>query len=206
MRLPAWIAGYLSFALLGAGAGGSAARAQDDVFTKRVRPVLARHCFKCHGPDEKARKASFGSTCATRPSSPLDRARLRSSRVSPMKASWSDGSSPRTRGSECHPPRPRFRCLKSDKQVLKQWIADGAPNTTHWAFVPPRAVAAAASARCRLAAERDRCVHLRPARGRRAEAVAGGGSRDPDPAPFARPDRPAADARGGRRVRRETVA
>ena len=28
-------------------------------FTRDVRPLLARHCFKCHGPDPKARKAKL---------------------------------------------------------------------------------------------------------------------------------------------------
>jgi hypothetical protein len=26
-------------------------------FARDVRPILARYCFKCHGPDDKARKA-----------------------------------------------------------------------------------------------------------------------------------------------------
>src|SRR5262245_39826721 len=30
-----------------------------DFFTRKVRPILAGHCFKCHGPDEKARKAGL---------------------------------------------------------------------------------------------------------------------------------------------------
>ena len=34
-------------------------RAEQDLFTSRVRPILARHCFKCHGPDDKARKAKL---------------------------------------------------------------------------------------------------------------------------------------------------
>src|SRR3954452_20001159 len=33
-------------------------RAQDE-FAAKVRPILARYCFKCHGPDEKARKAKL---------------------------------------------------------------------------------------------------------------------------------------------------
>jgi hypothetical protein len=28
-------------------------------FLRDVRPLLARHCFKCHGPDEKSRKAGL---------------------------------------------------------------------------------------------------------------------------------------------------
>src|SRR5882672_6937894 len=28
-------------------------------FTQDVRPILAKHCFKCHGPDEGARKAKL---------------------------------------------------------------------------------------------------------------------------------------------------
>src|SRR5258708_34038208 len=34
-------------------------RADDVDFTRDVRPLLSRHCFKCHGPDEKARKAGL---------------------------------------------------------------------------------------------------------------------------------------------------
>jgi hypothetical protein len=30
---------------------------RQDLFTSQVRPILARHCFKCHGPDDQARKA-----------------------------------------------------------------------------------------------------------------------------------------------------
>ena len=33
------------------------ARAVD--FQRDVRPILADHCFKCHGPDEKARKGKL---------------------------------------------------------------------------------------------------------------------------------------------------
>src|SRR4051812_1545744 len=36
-----------------------AAASAEDVFAAKVRPILARYCFKCHGPDDKARKAKL---------------------------------------------------------------------------------------------------------------------------------------------------
>ena len=35
------------------------AHAESVDFLRDVRPVLARHCFKCHGPDDQARKAKL---------------------------------------------------------------------------------------------------------------------------------------------------
>src|SRR6202453_4087449 len=40
-----------------ASADGDPKPSEPDLFTNKVRPILARHCFKCHGPDDKARKA-----------------------------------------------------------------------------------------------------------------------------------------------------
>src|SRR5262249_41644098 len=36
------------------------------------------------------------------------------------------------------PPSTKLALSPEQKQVLKRWIAEGAPYTTHWAFVPPR--------------------------------------------------------------------
>ncbi len=33
--------------------------ADESAFTTEVRPVLAHHCLKCHGPDDKARKGNL---------------------------------------------------------------------------------------------------------------------------------------------------
>ena len=47
----------LPFAVVLLAALPGRAPCSQDVFTAKVRPLLARYCFKCHGPDERARKA-----------------------------------------------------------------------------------------------------------------------------------------------------
>jgi hypothetical protein len=109
-----------------------------DEFTGKVRPILARHCFKCHGPDDKARKAGLrldvrseaikptesGSTAIV-PGQP-DESEL----VSRIFAEDGDELMP--------PPQAKLPLKDEEKQVLKRWIAGGAGYVTHWSFVPPR--------------------------------------------------------------------
>src|SRR5262245_1785081 len=47
----------LLVALLLPTAGARADRPGEDLYAAKVRPILARYCFKCHGPDDGARKA-----------------------------------------------------------------------------------------------------------------------------------------------------
>jgi hypothetical protein len=139
MRLAAKIAGYWGASLVFLGTGLIAVRADDDVFTKRVRPILARHCFKCHGPDEKARKARLRLDVRDEAVKPLESG---STAIVPGKPGDSELVSrvfAEDEGERMPPAAAKLPLSESDKEVLKQWIAEGAPYTTHWAFVPPRA-------------------------------------------------------------------
>src|SRR5260370_20050335 len=51
--------GLLGLSMLVSAVAPRPARADDVDFTRDVRPLLSRHCFKCHGPAEKARKAGL---------------------------------------------------------------------------------------------------------------------------------------------------
>ena len=118
--------------------GEETGRADQDPFTSRVRPILARHCFKCHGPDDKARKAKLRLDVRNEAVKPLASGAVP---IVPGKPEESElvlrifAEDP----SERMPPAAaKLPLAESDKRVLKQWIADGAEYKTHWAFIPPQ--------------------------------------------------------------------
>ena len=111
---------------------------QQDLFTSRVRPMLARHCFKCHGPDDKARKAHL------RLDTRADALKPASSGAIPIVPGKPDESELVSRifaddpGERMPPAAAHLPLTDSDKELLKRWIAEGAEYKTHWAFMPPR--------------------------------------------------------------------
>jgi hypothetical protein len=109
-------------------------RAEPDLFNSQVRPILSRHCFKCHGPDDKARKAKLRLDVraeavrrAIVPGKP-DQSRL----LRRVRSTDPDEVMP--------PPSTKNPLTAEEKRVLERWIAARAEYTPHWAFVPPRQV------------------------------------------------------------------
>ncbi len=108
------------------------ARAADVDFTRDVRPILSRHCFKCHGFDDKARKAKLRLDVrenalkkAIVPGKPDD-----SELVRRIFATADDEIMP--------PPAAKLPLSDAEKQTLKRWVAAGAEYQMHWAFVAPK--------------------------------------------------------------------
>jgi hypothetical protein len=116
-----------------------AARA-GDLFNDKVRPILAGHCFKCHGPDDKARKAKLrldSRAEAVRP------ARSGKAPVVPGKPDRSELVRRTFADADevMPPPGAKNPLTDEEKEVLKSWIAAGAAYNPHWAFVAPREAA-----------------------------------------------------------------
>ncbi|HEY7314677.1 MAG TPA: PSD1 and planctomycete cytochrome C domain-containing protein [Gemmataceae bacterium] len=109
-----------------------------DVFNSKVRPILAKHCFKCHGPDDKARKSKLR----------LDRrdAALRGGRSGqkaivpgrPEQSEMIERIFAEDETGIMPPPSTKNPLTEEDRQILKRWIADGAAYQAHWSFVPPK--------------------------------------------------------------------
>jgi hypothetical protein len=106
-------------------------------FDRQIRPILSENCFACHGPDEQQRKAKLrldtrdGATgnlrggghaiVAGKPDESELLARILS-----------------TDEAERMPPaKTQKRLTAAQIDLLRQWIAQGAPYAQHWAFVAP---------------------------------------------------------------------
>ena len=102
-------------------------------FASQIKPILAIHCWSCHGPDEQARKADLR----------LDRRddALASVAFVPGNASESTLIA-RIESNDPHEqmPPPEFKKPLSlqDRQLLKAWIDAGGKYSQHWAFTPPK--------------------------------------------------------------------
>ncbi|RMG32912.1 MAG: DUF1553 domain-containing protein [Planctomycetota bacterium] len=102
-------------------------------FTTDIRPILARHCFACHGPDAAAREADLR----------LDdrQAAVEAGAITPGKPEDSElirRIQSRDADERMPPPSTRDTLSDREKALLVAWIRQGAPYETHWAFVPPR--------------------------------------------------------------------
>lgn len=107
-------------------------------FSAQIRPILADNCFKCHGPDDAARKSKLRldrSDTALQPAKSGKRA------IVPGKPNESElisrilSEDP----DEVMPPTSTQKKLTTEqKELLRKWVADGAKYQEHWAFVPPR--------------------------------------------------------------------
>ncbi len=99
-------------------------------FGRDILPIFAENCFKCHGPDEKARKAKLH----------LDRQEVALNVIVPGKSAESKlvHRITATDPNEVMPPPKSNRKLSAEqKELLRRWIDQGAPWGRHWAYETP---------------------------------------------------------------------
>jgi len=105
-------------------------------FDLHIRPLIADRCFKCHGPDENARKsdlrldtpqgafAKLSDHYAIVPGKPLESELYRR-----ITASDPDEKMPKS-GSG-------LSLFDYEIQMIRRWIEQGAEWKTHWSFTKP---------------------------------------------------------------------
>ena len=114
----------------------SALAAEDIRFNRDIRPILSENCFYCHGQDPKHReaglrldvrddaiKANEGVTAIV-PGKPEQSEILKR-----LLSHDADEQMP--------PPESNRKVTPAQIELIRRWIAQGAPYEKHWAFVPP---------------------------------------------------------------------
>src|SRR5579883_995812 len=107
-------------------------------FNFQVRPILADRCFKCHGPDEKARKGKLRldvaeSAYAVRATDKPSRAIVPSH---PEQSELVRRITSTDEDERMPPAASNLTLSEEEKQVLTRWIEQGAEYQPHWAFIP----------------------------------------------------------------------
>jgi hypothetical protein len=107
-------------------------------FNRDIRPILAGHCFECHGFDEKTREADLrldtpeGATADHDGTVAVKPGDLAGSEM------WNRVTS-EDPDVIMPPPSTKKSLTDKEKNLLKQWIEQGAPYQKHWAFESPKA-------------------------------------------------------------------
>lgn len=110
-------------------------RATQLSYDRHIRPILAEYCFACHGFDSSARQGDLrldtregalhsGSGGAIIPGDP-DKSWL----MLRIQSTEHDLQMP--------PPETAKRLTDEQKELLRDWIQQGAEYQQHWSFTPP---------------------------------------------------------------------
>lgn len=101
-------------------------------YNKDIRPILASHCFACHGPDSASRKADLrlDQKTAAEAMGAIVSGKPDESEI--LKRILSDDPD-----TVMPPPETKKVITPSQVATLKKWIASGAEYQSHWSYIAP---------------------------------------------------------------------
>ena len=128
---------WLSFAIIAV--ANSLAHADEGKisYDRDIRPILSDNCFACHGLDAKQRKAKL--RLDTRAGA-LAELKSGEHAIVPGKIDDSvllERITAEDRSLRMPPKKTGKQLTATQIDLLRRWIAEGAPYALHWAFVPP---------------------------------------------------------------------
>jgi hypothetical protein len=106
-------------------------------FNDQVRPILSRHCFKCHGPDDKGRKAKLRLDQEEEALKPASSGELPIVPGKPDESELVRRIFAEDADERMPPPAANSKLSDQERQVLQEWVAEGAKYDMHWAFRKP---------------------------------------------------------------------
>ncbi|MEQ8211615.1 MAG: PSD1 and planctomycete cytochrome C domain-containing protein [Lacipirellulaceae bacterium] len=101
-------------------------------FGRTIRPILSNACFTCHGPDNARRAADLrlDKEESAKEYAIVEGDPESSEIIARILSDDPDVVMP--------PPEQAQRPSPEEIELLKKWIAQGAPWSKHWAYIPPK--------------------------------------------------------------------
>ncbi|MGE0607816.1 MAG: DUF1553 domain-containing protein [Pirellulales bacterium] len=105
-------------------------------FNRDVRPILSEHCWRCHGPDERARQAGLRLDARAPALLPAESGATAIVPGQPDQSELLSRISSHDQALQMPPPDAPRRLTETEIDTLRQWIAQGANYQRHWSFEP----------------------------------------------------------------------
>jgi hypothetical protein len=136
-RLAAWCFGsWLWFTAAGAWAASTSGQSSVD-FNRDIRPILSENCYKCHGPDDGARKANLRFDQSGQALKPAKSGHIPIVAGAPEKSEMVARITATDPNKHMPPVQSGKKLSAHQIDLLRGWIAEGAPYAMHWAYVKP---------------------------------------------------------------------
>ena len=132
---------FLMITVAGCSSGGGELGALPEIvdYNWHIKPILSDRCYKCHGPDDRARKAELRLDVQERA---YGRSREDSLKhiIVPGSAASSvliEHITSSDANRRMPPPESNLALSAREIALIRKWINQGAPWKSHWAFTAP---------------------------------------------------------------------
>ncbi len=106
-------------------------------FNRDIRPILNENCFKCHGPDDGVRKAKLRFDVRAEALKPAKSGKVAIVPNAPDKSEMIARVTAVDEDDRMPPLKTGKKLSPAQIELLRRWIAQGAPYAIHWAYVKP---------------------------------------------------------------------
>ena len=102
-------------------------------FNRDIRPILSNNCYPCHGPDENKRKADLRLDLKSGLYEDHDGEKP-VVEGKPAQSELYNRIIAKKAGERMPPPKSKLQLKKSEIELIRAWIEQGASWSGHWAF------------------------------------------------------------------------
>jgi hypothetical protein len=118
-------------------AGAASAADQPVDFNREIRPLLAKKCFACHGPDDEHREAGLRLDSLEGAAAKLESGAVAIVAGDSAKSELVRRIDAADESERMPPVETGITLTAEQKDLLKRWIDQGASFAPHWSFVKP---------------------------------------------------------------------